>query len=50
MKAGKLPIICLLYTSIGSLVPKTPALDWDTLQAEKRYQRARAIVEAIAQD
>ncbi len=34
---------------IGSLVPKMPALDWDTLQAEERYRRARAIVEAIAQ-
>ena len=35
---------------IGSLVPKMPAPDWDTLQAEKRYQRARAIVEEIVSD
>ncbi len=35
---------------IAGLAPKTPALDWNTLQAEKRYQRAQAIVKAIAQD
>ena len=35
---------------IGSLMPKVPALDWETLQEEKRYQRARAIVEQIPQE
>lgn len=35
---------------ISSLVPKMSALDWDTLQAETRYQRARAIVETMTQD
>ena len=35
---------------IGSLMPAVPALDWDSLQQEKRYQRARAIVEQIPQE
>lgn len=35
---------------IGSLAPRMPAPDWDALQAEKRYRRARAIVEEIVSD
>ena len=35
---------------IGSMMPRIPALDWEDLQEEKRYQRARAIVEQIPQE
>ena len=38
----------LCTTRIGSLVPKTPAPDWETLQSEVRYRQARALVERIA--
>ncbi len=36
-----------LRRRIGGLVPKQPAKDWDSLQAEPRYQRAKALVESI---
>ena len=38
----------LCTARIGSLVPKTPAPDWETLQSEVRYRQARALVERIA--
>lgn len=43
-------VMCECSVKIGRLLPKIPALDWDTLQIEKRYLRARAMVEAIVQD
>lgn len=36
-----------LRRRMDSLVPKQPAKDWDSLQAEPRYQRAKALVESI---
>ena len=38
-----------LRNRMDKLVPKQPALDWDSLQAEPRYQRAKAIVESLVQ-